>query len=373
MTLRNANLQTIHTTALAARQTFVDIVADKPDVRYTALGKLDIQGEETANGRRLMMVDPSPKAHRQLAARADVPFKFYDRILGGHTALWSATMNELGPTGPTLYRTLQNGPVGVLRAALSDRYEVIDNVDTLTTLLKAFTDAGLGANDLEVMGDFDDVDGRLIIRVTVPAIAVNAKDLLASYRAPWNTDRTGTRYPMVFAGLELSNSETGNGAYSIKPRIVWEVCRNGMTRDAAGEAFRKVHLGARLERGVIAWSDETRQRQLELVASAARDAITTFISPAYVRKVVDEMSAARGVAVADTTAAVARVVETCALTDDEARSVLDAFVRSADMSVLGLASAVTATAANVADGDRQAELESAFWAIVGNAEAHTGA
>lgn len=371
MTIRNGNLETIHATALTARASFVDIVSD--DVAYHGNGNLTVRhGADATFGRASAIVTPSTKAHRQLAARADVPAKFYDRIRAGHGDLWAYTMNELAPATPTMYRTITTGPVGTLRAALSDRYQVIDNVDVLTTLLRAFTESGLGANELEIVGDFDSVDGRLIMRCTVPAIGINARDLVARYRSPFD-GRTGVELPMIFAGLEVSNSETGNGAYSIKPRVVFEVCRNGMTRDVAGEQFRRVHLGTRLEQGVIAWSDETRQRQLELVASAARDAITTFISPEYLARVVGEMSAAAGIEVADTTAAMAAVVNTCALSDDEARSVLDAFVRSSDMTVLGLANAVTAAAQGVDDGDRQAELESAFWSIVNNVAAHTGA
>lgn len=370
MTIRNGNLHTIHTTAMAARQSFVDVVTDQ--ATYYPTGTIGIASGATDLGTNVRLVEASTKAHRQLAARADVPTKFYDRIRTGYGELWAHTMNELAPKTPTLYRTISNGPVGTLRAALSDRYQLgLDNVDVMTVLLKAFTDSGLGANDLEVVGDFDAVDGYLRLRVVVPAIAVNAKELVAKYRSPFD-GRTGIEYPMIFAGLEMVNSETGDGAWTVRQRAVLQVCRNGMTRDATDQ-FRKVHLGSRLESGVITWSDETKQRQLELIGSAAQDAIRTFISPEYLRRIVDEASSAAGVPIVDTTAAMAEVVSTCALTDDEAKAVLDAFVRSADMSVLGLANAVTAAAQDVTDGARQTELESAFWAIVNNAEAHAGA
>ena len=47
---------------------------------------------------------------------------------------------------------------------------------------------------------------------------------------------------MVFAGWVLSNSETGCGAFTITPRLVVHVCRNGMT--ITKDALRAVHLGA---------------------------------------------------------------------------------------------------------------------------------
>lgn len=67
------------------------------------------------------------------------------------------------------------------------------------------------------------------------------------------------------------------------------------------------------------------------------------------------------------------VVTTCSLTDEEASSVLDAFMRSGDTSVLGLAHAVTAAAKDVTDGERQSEMEAAFWSIVTAPTAHAGA
>lgn len=374
MSIRNGNLTTIHTTALEARKSFVDVVTDQTGVTFYPNGKVGIVGEASADfGPSSNVATPTRKAHRQLAGRANVPAAYYDRILGGHGDLWVHTMTELtADTTPALYRMIVDGPTATLRAALSDRYQVIDNVDILTTLLRAFTESGLGDSDLEVRGDFDAADGALRLRVVVPAIGINARDLVAKYRSPFDR-RTGEELPMIFAGIEVANSETGNGAYSIKPRVELQVCRNGMVRDVAGEQFRRVHLGARLESGVIAWSEETRQRQLELVASAARDAITTFISPEYLRRVVDEASAAAGVEVASVESAMRSVVTTASLSDDEASAVLDAFMRSGDTSVLGLAHAVTAAAQDVTDGERQSEMEAAFWSIVNAADAHAGA
>jgi hypothetical protein len=34
---------------------------------------------------------------------------------------------------------------------------------------------------------------------------------------------------VVFSGFVISNSETGCGAFTLTPRLVVQVCRNGMT------------------------------------------------------------------------------------------------------------------------------------------------
>lgn len=360
--LRNAPATHLVTTATDARRQFVDIVATNPRFLPGDGGRVDINPD-------LPATVPTKRAHNQLAARAGVPTAFNDRIRSSNPDLWVHTMTDLYPTVPTLFRLIDRAGTVTMRAALSDRYQMIDNVDVLTSLLQAFIDSGLDSNEVEIDGDFDADDGLLRIRCVVPSVGIAARELVARYRSPFD-GRSGQDLPMIWAGVELSNSETGNGALSIAPRSVLQVCRNGMTRNVDGEAFRKVHLGAKLETsGIISWSETTRAKQLELVASAARDAITTFISPEFLRRCVDEAAAAAGIEVSNPDATMARVVRSAQLTDDEANGVLANWLRSGDPTVLGLAHAVTATAQRVDSSDRQAALEREFWTIVNQAHA----
>ena len=357
--LRGANIQTLHTTALEARRSFVDVVS--PQVSFAQAGDIflpDVDGP----------VVPTRTANTQLAKLADIPTKFYDRIHTKHGALWQHTMSELFPGGSHLFRTMP----GILRSVNSDRYQVIDNVDVLTQMLTAFTAAGLGPNELTIDGDFDAPGGLLRIRCSVPSIQVEAMELVKNYKDPYS-GRTGRDEPMIFAGIEVSNSETGGGAFCIRPRAVVLVCKNGLTRDIKSEQFRQIHLGSKLEEGVIKWSEDTRRKQLELVASAAEDAIRTFISPEYLRKTVDEASEAAGIPIKNMDKAKAALVKTASLSDTEANDAMLAFMRSGDATVLGLAQAVTAIAQHVEDSERQSELERTFWQIVGAPDQFVGA
>ena len=369
--LRGAHVQQLMTTAQEARAQFVDVVATGP--MFETLDRPVVSAGEMSFGQ------PTQRAYNQIAGRAGVPTKFAQRLQQDHHDLYCATMNELYPAGPSLFRLRAvTGTDGdsvfapVVRAVLSDRYQVIDNVDVLTTMLQAFIDSGLQANDVQIHGDFDADDGQLRLRCTVPSIGVHARELVKNYRSPFDK-RPGSELPMMFAGIEVSNSETGGGAYTIRPRAVLQVCNNGMTRSVGDEQFRRVHLGAKLQTdGVISWSDETRRKQLELIGSAAQDAITTFISPAYLQQLVDAATAAAGIEVDRVDEAMSMVTKTAMLSDDEASSVLRNWITSADVSVLGLAHAVTATAQVVESSDRQSELEQAFWTIVDSPLMYTG-
>lgn len=57
---------------------------------------------------------------------------------------------------------------------------------------------------------------------------MHAGRLLAGYTSPFSGAK-GADNPVVFAGMVVSNSETGHGSFSITPRIVAQVCDNGMT------------------------------------------------------------------------------------------------------------------------------------------------
>jgi len=89
---------------------------------------------------------------------------------------------------------------------------------------------------------------------------------------------------VVFSGFVISNSETGCGAFTLTPRLVVQVCRNGMT--ITKDAVRTVHLGERLDEGPVTWSGNTQDKTLALITARTTDAVATFLDPAYVQATV---------------------------------------------------------------------------------------
>ena len=103
----------------------------------------------------------------------------------------------------------------------------------------------------------DLTDRRMYVRVVCEQVRALAPALLAGYRSPF-TGASGADSPVVFSGFMITNSETGCGAFTLVPRLVVQVCRNGMT--ITRDAMRAVHLGERLDEGVVTWSGNTRTR-----------------------------------------------------------------------------------------------------------------
>lgn len=246
-----------------------------------------------------------------------------------------------------------DGGDGIARAFLSDRYGIIDDLDVLTALLEGIRESGV---ETEIVG-CDLTDRRMRIRVAAPAIAELAPDLLRGYRSPFTGDE-GSENPVVFAGFEASNSEVGGGAFSIVPRLVVQVCTNGMkiTKDA----MREIHLGGRLDEGVIRWTEDTQRKALELVTAKARDAVSTFLDLNYVRTVLlDVEDKASEPIRGDSVQVVTTVCKQLRFSEERTAGVLDHFIRGGQITAGGVMHAVTSFAQTIDDADDAADVEAA--------------
>jgi hypothetical protein len=194
----------------------------------------------------------------------------------------------------------------------------------------------------------------MYVRVVCEQVAVLAPALLAGYRSPF-TGASGADNPVVFAGFVITNSETGCGAFTLTPRLVVQVCRNGMT--LTRDALRAVHLGERLEEGTVTWSDNTRDKTLALITKTT-DAVTAYLDPGYVTGAVRAIEAGAGHPVTDPQEAIRVVSQRLRFTDAQQADILSSFIRGGDVTAGGVMHAVTAAAQAQDDADTAHEMES---------------
>jgi hypothetical protein len=245
------------------------------------------------------------------------------------------------------FRRGDDGP-GVARALLSDRYGIIDNLDALYAALEGVKRSGA---EVTITGA-DLTERRMVVRVAAPGIRALAPVLLGGYRSPF-TGASGTDNPVVFAGFVIANSETGNGAFTITPRITVEVCTNGMT--VTKDAERAVHLGGRMEEGVIEWSEETKRKSLDLITAKTADVVSTFLSP-YVERVVAGWEERAGQPVKKVEE-VKVITKRLGFTAEQGEGIMAYFVQGGQMTMGGVANAATAYAQTVEDADEAYDLE----------------
>lgn len=224
------------------------------------------------------------------------------------------------------------------RSLHSDRYARLDHLDALTATLDGVRQAGVEMEG--AIMDADLTDRRMVLRVIVPELQALAPELLKGYRSPF-TGATGAENPTMFAGFMLSNSETGGGAWSLTPRLVVQICTNGMT--ITRDAMRAVHLGGQeLEEGVI-WSSETQKRALDLVTSKTTDAVKTFLNIDYMQSVIEKLTEHSQKPVPGI-AEVRTLTKPYGFSEEHVSNIIGYFISGGQRTVGGVAQALTAYA-----------------------------
>lgn len=380
--LRQSDLAALTTVLQEQKARAFDIVADAKAIKVDVGGTgaaiqlhgieeplLTEDGVTDVNGFYL----PTRVANEGIAAKLDIPIGYLNRMFNRAPKLYQKNVEGWLEQDDRkfllrLFRGLDSQE-GVLRAFLSDQYRVIDNFDVLLAVLDGMSKAGIENPII----DADLTDRRMIVRVTVPEIAVYADKLLEGYRSPfdgtdvgrgWTPERlrevaeregAGASEKLVFAGFVFSNSEVGAGAFSLTPRIVVQVCNNGLQLTA--ETIRKTHLGGKLEEGLVQWSEETLRSNLALVTNQTRDAVSTFLDVDFVTKQVQQLEEKAGEKVHQPQAVITNVSKALGFTENQANDILRHFIQGGQLTTGGVMQAVTSAVQEIRDGDVAHDME----------------
>lgn len=337
----------------------VDVVAGHGAIRAVG-GSLVIDGTEPQLGPDGVTMTSGTYAVNDVAVQGiaeklGIPVAYLRKLSAEHVDLFDDNVNGwLSRTDRRfLVRCLRGeSGGGVARAFLSDTYKRIDNFDVLLAVLDGVKTAGV---HVEVDG-CDLTDRRMHVRVYSPEVQALAPKLLAGYRSPFD-GRSGADLPVVWGGFQISNSETGCGAFTLTPRLTMQVCRNGLLRTE--DAMRSVHRAVRLDEGVIDWSAETLAKTLDLITATTRDAVRTFLDPAYVNRALRELENVAAAPVEDPDTTIKVVGQRMRFTEEQSRTILAHFIKGGDLTAGGILHAVTSAAQTVADADTAYEMEAA--------------
>lgn len=280
--------------------------------------------------------------------RTDLVDSLYNGLLHGN--------RDLGVPGDQrafFLRTFegQKDTLGYARTLLSNSYRPIDNWDVLGTILSGLKEAGFTGH---VVRQADLTDDKMYVRISVPEVSALAPTLLRNYTSPYSRNR-GADNPVVEAGLVITNSETGGAAFTITPELVVQICTNGLT--IKRDMIRKPHLGSKLDEGVLKVSNKTRELNRKLVASQTKDAIETFLDPAYLERAIAKIEDQSEQTIGDVEKAVETIVQRPAFTKEDMSGLLTAFFDGGDRTKGGLANAITAYSQQVTDADRAYEMD----------------
>ncbi len=322
----------------------------KDNVRMVEAGDLD-------NGVAVVMLKDgsaelerfsvSEHAHKQIAARLQIPSRYYLRLLKDHRDLVIHQVNALFEREPAsrLFRTLD----GTLRAFLSDRYLRLDNNDVLEQTLPAI-----------VKGDLE----TQLLSTNVGENKMHVKVLFTGDELAHEiTSRTKDGSPRIIRpGFRMSNSETGSGTLQIEGFFYDGYCLNGCVfGQIEAFSFKRTHLGGRLIEGTAfeVISDESRELEDKAIISQVSDVMTSLANPEFAQSMVDRLRATTQTGdVQHPVAAIELAVKELDLREDEQESILTTFIEDRDYSQWGMASAITQIANKVDTSyERACELE----------------
>lgn len=277
------------------------------------------------------------RAQYQMANDVGIPKRYFERMLGEAPSLLTTNMHHWFQHDPE--RRLVRGLGDTGRAWLSDRYRRLDHIEIARTLLPEFEKLG---EDIE-FHQAAITDSRLYLRAVLPRITGEVK---VGETVQW--------------GVEIRNSEVGEGSLSIGGFLHTLVCNNGMT---VSRDLTRRHVGKRIELDGFL-SDEAIMADDAAFWLATRDVLRQAISETRFEEVVAQLQEAAGSKpITKPVKATEILQDKFSLSDDERDAVLGHLVQDGDLSRWGALSAITRAAQDVTSFDRQAELEDIGWSV----------
>ena len=282
-------------------------------------------------------------AHRQIGQALKIPAPYYDRMRAEYPELLAQNVNGWFSRSPDTKRMLRTMD-GTARAFLSDRYRRIDNFEVASAVLPIIS--GMGGASVE---SCELTDSRMYLKVVNPRVTAEVK-----------------KGDIVQAGIIISNSEVGMGSVNVSPLVYRLVCSNGMI--AQDGAVRKYHVGRANESGedFSIYRSETIEADDKAFLMKLEDSVKAAVDQARFAAIVDKMREATEATME--AKVVPQVVELASkeygITEAEGKGILGHLIAGGDLSLYGLANAVTRQAQEVESYDRSTELEATGYKII---------
>ncbi len=286
---------------------------------------------------KMPMLSPTPVpmtqwAHGQMANKLEIPQSYYNRMFQNDKPLLAQNVNRwLQSRNNLLVRT----EAGTARAILSSRYKVVQNRLVLVTVINA----------LETM------HRPYIIR------SLNESDTTfyakfvgeETYDIGVNKDGTPDLYR---GGIVLRNSEVG----ASRLRVDLFVSRLSCGNDAifGDEGISKVHLGRKLNAGIVDFQSDTIEADNVAMMKAIRDMVYTAFDPAGIQHIYDTIKLSKDNTQQLTSQVVRQIQNQHKLSDDMTDRLLASLQGNTQYDI---AQSITFNAQAIEDEDKRIGME----------------
>ncbi len=310
-------------------QTKKDFIASTESLEMTNTGEMTIDGDTR---QELAIAD---HAHTQIAARLDIPAKYYTRMRDQAPELLAANVNEWFHQKPErrMIRTLD----GSMRAFLSDRYRRLDNYDLASAVLPVLKEMGEG---LKIVST-ELTASRMYIKVINERLELEVK-----------------QGDVVQAGIVISNSEVGMGSLKVEPLIYRLICLNGMI--AQDHSQKRYHVGRNAEEGESyeLFRDETIKADDRAFFLKVQDTVRAAVDITKFSTIVERMRESTEQRIeGNPVKSVELLTKSFGYNGEESSGILQHLIQGGDLSAYGLLNAITRTSQDVEDYERATTLE----------------
>lgn len=282
-------------------------------------------------------------AHDQIGTMCGIPAKYYDRMRKENPSLLATNVNSWFDQEPDvrMVRTLD----GTMRAFLSKVYRRIENYDVAMNVLPIIADLpDARVESCEI------TDSRMYLKVVNPRLTTEV--------VPGD---------VVQSGILITNSEVGMGTLTVQPLVYRLVCKNGMVVNDAKMRQRHVGRGNMADEDFSLYTDETLRAEDTALMLKVRDTVRAVTDQVRFDKVVGMMRQAKEAKITTTNipAMIELAGEDYKFSKPEGMNILDHLIRGGDLSLYGLANAVTRSAQDVESYDRSTTMEAIGYNILG--------
>lgn len=287
-------------------------------------------------------LDIKSTAHSQFSSYLDIPIKYYNRMLAEHPDLLVKNVNSWleRKSEQKMVRTLD----GAARALVSNRYRRIDHLDILQAVLPI-----IGRLPDAIFESCEITDTRMYLKVVNPRLQMDV--------TPGDT---------VQAGLIISNSEVGLGSVLVQPLVYRLVCSNGMVVNDA--KTRRTHLGrvTNTDEDFLLYSPEILQAEDRAFVLKLQDTVRAAVEEVRFARVIDQMRQAKvmPLSTADVPGVIKLTGSSFGIYETEQAGVMQHLIEGQDMSLYGLANAITRFSQDVDSYDRATKLEGIGYSVM---------
>jgi hypothetical protein len=304
------------------------------------------QIEMSHDGRRIGLegvgaFDMNQHFEGQLADRLGIPRKYYEYV-SAVEGLKADNVNKLlkWKDERRMVRTLD----GNARAFLSDRYKPIDHLFVMEPFLEALMDFKKNRG-----GEFNFravalSDSRMHLELSFPDITGEVVS-------------TGRGREKVNAGISLTNSEIGLGAFDVRSFIWWQWCSNGAIAESL---VRKYHTGRKVgddDDDYAVYSDKTIALEMKAFQSRLSDIFRHAVTDDAFQDVIRKIQRTTEDKVEKPSTLIRNVTRRYQLNEAQGEKILANMASEGNMNRYGLMNGITRLAQEVDDIDLSYNLE----------------